>query len=100
MVQKSYSTEKVVYPTIEEVLKKSQVVQESLPLGPSFFCRCLKDVTLSTQNLACSLWTEENFNNVHGPGIECQTGDMFPSIWGMGPHLVSGWLRGLQTISN
>ena len=36
MVQKSYSTEKVVYPTIDEVLKKSQVVQESLPLGPFF----------------------------------------------------------------
>ena len=37
MVQKSCSIEKVVYPTIDEVLKKSQVVQESLPLGPSFF---------------------------------------------------------------
>ena len=37
MVQESYSTEKVVYPTIDKVLKKSQVVQESLPLGPFFF---------------------------------------------------------------
>ena len=100
MVQKSYSTEKVVYPTIDEVLKKSQVVQESLPLGPFFLSVFKGHYSLSTQNLTCSLWTEENFNNAHGPGIECQTGDVFPSIWRMGPHLVSGWLRGLQTISN
>ena len=46
MVQESYSTEKVVYPTIDKVLKKSQVVQV-FTVETVFFCRCLKDITLS-----------------------------------------------------